>query len=63
MVRMEGEASLSFFFFDKYVKISLKSAEGRNPSTQDVYKDTTPSKIKRRTYFYKLLHVRHLGDV
>jgi hypothetical protein len=51
------------FFFDKYIMISLKSAEGRNPSTQEVYKDNTPLKIKRRTQLYKLLHARYLGDV
>jgi hypothetical protein len=51
------------FFFDKYDKISLKSAEGRNPSTQEVYKDNTPLKIKRRTQLCKLFHARYLGDV
>jgi hypothetical protein len=28
--------------------ISLKSAEGRNPSTQEVYKENHPYKVKRK---------------
>ena len=43
--------------------ISLKSAEERNPSTQEVYREIHPYKLKGRTHFNKLLHIESLRNV
>jgi hypothetical protein len=34
--------------------ISLKSAEGRNPSTQEVYEEIHPYKVKRKNIFLQI---------